>query len=86
MRRVERKAAIVEAALPLFARQGFAATTTKQLALAAGVSEALLYKHFPSKEALYREIKGLRVGVASEGWPTIDQSASPLSSTSVPSS
>ena len=53
----ERKEAIVEAVLPVFARNGFANTTTKQLAVAAGVSEALLYKHFPSKESLYAEIQ-----------------------------
>jgi AcrR family transcriptional regulator len=53
----ERKEAIVKAVLPVFARQGFANTTTKQLAGAAGVSEALLYKHFPSKESLYAEIQ-----------------------------
>ena len=53
----DRKRAIVEAALPLFARKGFAETTTKELAQAAGVSEPLLYKHFPSKEALYAEIQ-----------------------------
>ena len=52
----DRKRAIVEAALPLFARQGYAETTTKDLALAAGVSQPLLYRHFPGKEALYREI------------------------------
>ncbi|MBU6399407.1 MAG: TetR/AcrR family transcriptional regulator [Verrucomicrobia bacterium] len=52
-----RKRAIVKAALPLFARRGFAETTTKDLARAAGVSEPLLYKHFPSKEALYLEIQ-----------------------------
>src|SRR5437870_418606 len=52
-----RKLAIVKAALPLFARKGFAATTTKELAKAAEVSEPLLYKHFPSKEALYLEIQ-----------------------------
>jgi AcrR family transcriptional regulator len=52
-----RKLAIVQAALPLFARKGFAETTTKDLARAAGVSEPLLYKHFPSKEALYLEIQ-----------------------------
>ena len=46
----ERRAAIVKAVLPLFARQGFSNTTTRQLAEAAGVSEALLYKHFPSKD------------------------------------
>jgi AcrR family transcriptional regulator len=53
----DRKLAIVKAALPLFARQGFAETTTRDLARAAGVSEPLLYKHFPSKEALYTEIQ-----------------------------
>lgn len=53
----ERKDAIVRAALPLFARQGFGRTTTKQLADAAGISEALLYRHFPSKESLYAEIQ-----------------------------
>jgi hypothetical protein len=53
----ERKAAIVKAVLPLFAKQGFASTTTRELADAAGVSEALLYKHFPSKESLYAAIQ-----------------------------
>ena len=53
----DRKMAIVKAALPLFARQGFSETTTKDLAKAAGISEPLLYKHFPSKEALYLEIQ-----------------------------
>ena len=45
------------AALPLFARKGFANTTTRELAEAAGVSEALIYKHFPSKQSLYAEIQ-----------------------------
>jgi AcrR family transcriptional regulator len=53
----DRRHAIVLAALPLFARKGFAETTTKDLAQAAGVSEPLLYRHFPSKEALYLEIQ-----------------------------
>ncbi len=53
----DRKLAIVKAAMPLFARKGFAETTTRELARAAGVSEPLLYKHFPSKEALYTEIQ-----------------------------
>ena len=49
----ERSDAIVAAAMPLFARKGFAGATIKDLALAAGVSEALLYRHFPNKEAIY---------------------------------
>jgi AcrR family transcriptional regulator len=52
----ERRAAILGAALPLFARKGFAATTTKQIAAAAGVSEGLIFRHFPSKAALYEAI------------------------------
>jgi TetR/AcrR family transcriptional regulator, transcriptional repressor of aconitase len=51
-----RRRGIVEAALPLFARKGFAGTTTKEIAEAARVSEALVFKHFPSKAALYEEI------------------------------
>jgi AcrR family transcriptional regulator len=53
----DRKAAIVRAALPLFAQKGFARTTTRDLAKAAGVSEPLLYRHFPSKDALYLAIQ-----------------------------
>ena len=47
----------MQAVLPVFAMNGFANTTTKRLAQAAGVSEALIYKHFPSKESLYAEIQ-----------------------------
>src|SRR5579872_2307151 len=49
----ERREAIVQAVRNVFAEKGFHGTTTRELAEAAGVSEALLFKHFPSKEALY---------------------------------
>ncbi len=52
----ERRHAIIEAVRTVFAHHGFHATTTKQLAAAAGVSEALLFKHFPNKEALYDSV------------------------------
>lgn len=52
----ERKKAIVKSAMPIFAQKGFHGTTTKALAKAAGVSEALLYKHFSSKEMIYKAI------------------------------
>jgi AcrR family transcriptional regulator len=51
--REERRAAIIKAVRRLFADKGFHGTTTRALAEAAGVSEALLFKHFPNKEALY---------------------------------
>ena len=49
----ERRQAIVTGVKGAFADKGFDGTTTRELARAAGVSEALLYKHFPSKESLY---------------------------------
>lgn len=45
--------AIVRAVRRVFAGKGFHGTTTRELARAAGVSEALLFKHFPTKQALY---------------------------------
>jgi AcrR family transcriptional regulator len=53
----ERRSAIVKSVLPLFAKRGFASTTSRELAEVAGVSEALIYNHFPSKESLYAEIQ-----------------------------
>ena len=52
----ERSRAIVEATLALFAREGFHGATTRRIASAAGVSEALVFKHFPTKDRLYRAI------------------------------
>lgn len=51
-----RRELILSAAKRCFARHGFAGTTTKSVAAAAAISEALLFKHFPSKSALYAEI------------------------------
>src|SRR5438309_7803084 len=50
----ERKDRILAAVRRIFARKGLEGTTTRELAKGAGVSEALLYKHYPSKEALYQ--------------------------------
>ncbi len=51
-----RRELILIAAKRCFARHGFAGTTTKSVAAAASISEGLLFKHFPSKAALYAEI------------------------------
>src|SRR5262249_44068259 len=53
LRGEERRESILRAARRVFAERGFSGTTTRALAEAAGVSEALLFQHFPSKEALY---------------------------------
>jgi TetR/AcrR family transcriptional regulator, transcriptional repressor of aconitase len=51
-----RREQILEAARRCFARYGYAGTTTKSVAAAASISEGLLFKHFPTKAALYAEI------------------------------
>src|SRR5258708_2427188 len=50
----DRREAILNAVRDLFAEKGFEGATTRDLAHAAGVSQALLYQHFPSKESLYK--------------------------------
>jgi AcrR family transcriptional regulator len=49
----QRRAKIVHAVRRIFAEKGFDGTTTRELADAAEISEALLFKHFPTKQALY---------------------------------
>ena len=49
----DRRLQIMEAAKELFARQGFEGTTTRQIAERARVNEAIIFRHFPTKEELY---------------------------------
>ena len=44
---------IVEAAVQLFSRQGFAASSTHEIARLAGVSEVTVFRHFPRKRDLF---------------------------------
>jgi AcrR family transcriptional regulator len=52
----ERRRQIIEAAATLFSHKGFRGTTTREIARAVGVSEAMLFKHFATKEELYAAI------------------------------
>lgn len=52
----DRRSSIIEAATTVFAERGFNGAKTFQIASAAKVSEALVYRHFPSKTALYRAV------------------------------
>ena len=53
---LERRSAILESAIKLFSERGFRGVTTRELAQAVGVSEPVLYQHFPSKKELYKAI------------------------------
>lgn len=52
----ERRQQILEEAVRLFSVNGFRGTTTKQIAAAAGISEAMVFRHFANKEELYAAI------------------------------
>jgi AcrR family transcriptional regulator len=49
----QRREAILDAALEVFARRGFHGSSIDEIAQAAGVSKALIYEHFPSKRDLH---------------------------------
>ena len=53
-----RRQQILETAVRLFARQGVARTTTRQIALEVGVSEGLIFSYFPTKLELVRAVTG----------------------------
>ena len=52
----ERRLQILAVAVSLFSQKGFRGTTTKEIAQAAGVSEAMVFRHFANKEELYTAI------------------------------
>ncbi len=51
-----RREQILEGAMRIFAQKGFRGTTTREIAQRLDISEALMFKYFPSKEALYQAI------------------------------
>jgi TetR/AcrR family transcriptional regulator len=63
----DRRQQILEAAMELFGVQGYLGTTTRQIAEVAGVNEAIIFRHFPTKEELYWEVldRKIRDGQAS---------------------
>ena len=57
----ERRDQIIRTAVELFSKNGFSGTTTKRIAEAAGVSEAMVFRHFASKDELYEAILNTKV-------------------------
>lgn len=59
---------ILKTAIRLFAQKGFRGTTTREIALAAGVNEVTIFRHFASKQDLYSailEVKSTEAGLTS---------------------
>lgn len=66
MKSAERRAAIVESAIQLFAEKGFRGTTTRELAGQVGVTEPVLYQHFHTKQDLYSAIIETKASAATD--------------------
>lgn len=47
---------IIEASLRLFSEKGYLGATTKEISAESGVAEVTLFRHFPSKESLFKEV------------------------------
>src|SRR3954470_14510321 len=56
MQRDERQAQILAAAAAAFARTGFAGTSMDDVAAEAGITRLIVYRHFDTKEDLYRAV------------------------------
>jgi AcrR family transcriptional regulator len=56
MSKEDRRLLIVDAATRVFSERGFHGASVRKIAKAANVSEALLYRHFSSKKALYNSL------------------------------
>lgn len=56
LKAAERRASILTVAKLLFADKGYHGVSVDEIAHRLGVSPAVLYQHFPSKEALYRSV------------------------------
>jgi len=52
----DRRLQILRVAVSLFSQRGFGGTTTREIAQAAGVSEAMVFRHFATKQELYAAI------------------------------
>jgi len=63
----DRREQILEAATQLFARQGFQGTTTRQISEQTGVTEALVFRHFASKDELYWAVIERKIKAAAPG-------------------
>jgi len=54
--RAQRQATIFQGAATAFATKGFAGTGMEEVAAASGISKEIVYRHFASKEELYRAV------------------------------
>lgn len=75
--RESRRAAILEAALVVFARHGYAGSSIRLIAQQAGIAQGLLYNYFPGKEALLLAIMERGMADVQASFVEADQAITP---------
>jgi AcrR family transcriptional regulator len=58
MKKIDTKKRLLEATLKLTSEKGYMGATTREIAQQAGVTELTLFRHFGSKEKLFKELLG----------------------------
>lgn len=64
-------ARLLDCALTLFSQKGYVAATTAEIIAAAGVTKPVLYHHFASKEALFRQLVGGIYQAGEQAWEAV---------------
>ena len=77
--RDQRQATILQGAATAFATKGFAATGMEAVAAASGITKEIVYRHFASKEELYREVLDSTVQIlqAEFAWASLEIQSAP---------
>ncbi|MGW4242220.1 TetR/AcrR family transcriptional regulator [Nocardia sp. NPDC004722] len=71
--RIDKRQAILDAALTVFARRGYAAACVQEIADAAAVAKPTVYNHLTDKETLFREaISAAATAVGEEALTALD--------------
>jgi AcrR family transcriptional regulator len=68
LKAAQRREQLIDVATKLFAKSGYDATTTADIAKAAGVTEPILYRHFASKQELFVAIVRSVSALTMKGW------------------
>jgi TetR/AcrR family transcriptional regulator len=58
----DRRTQLLQIALKVFSQKGFNGATTKEIAAQAGITEAMIFRHFPNKQALYKAVLESQIG------------------------
>jgi AcrR family transcriptional regulator len=74
--RADRREALLAAARETFARKGLAGTTVRDIAKAASIDHAIIYRHFDSKQAIFDAALIQPLSAALRGWVEFSQSSS----------